>query len=88
MKVANPVEFRANVAKKLEKYFISDSDNKSESNARNLEKGIFNWTIKEASNKKIIKKWDNSFFVRIYIDHLKSVFHLCTIIFKTLICNL
>ena len=71
MKVANPVEFRANVAKKLEKYFISE---KSESNARNLEKGIFNWTIKEAGNRKVIKEWSNPHFVRLYADHLRTIY--------------
>jgi transcription elongation factor S-II len=74
MKVANPVEFRANVAKKLEKYFVTCEDNKSESNARNLEKGIFNWTIKEAGNRKVIKEWSNPHFVRLYADHLRTIY--------------
>ena len=43
----------------------------------NFEKGIFNWTIKEARNRKIIRKWNNSFFVTIYIDKLRSaIFNL------------
>lgn len=66
--ITNPELFRASVQEKLSSYFDTDKD------AVNLEKGIYNWTIKESSNKKIIKKWDNSFFVRIYIDHLKSVY--------------
>jgi transcription elongation factor S-II len=73
MKVENPVEFRANVSKQLEKYFINDSE-KCVSNARNLEKGIFNWTIKEAGNRRVIKEWSNPHFVRLYADHLRTIY--------------
>jgi len=44
-----------------------------EKNALNLEKGIFNYAIKEADQRKIVKKWDNKYFVLLYQDHLKSV---------------
>ena len=67
-KIENPQQFRANIYKKLCKFF------NEEINAFNLEKGIYNWSIKESTNKKIIKKWDNPFFVQIYIDHLRSVY--------------
>ena len=40
----------------------------------NMEKGILNWVIKEATNRKVVKKWDNPFFVRIYLDHLRSIY--------------
>jgi transcription elongation factor S-II len=73
MKVENPVDFRANVSKQLEKYFINDSE-KCVSNARNLEKGIFNWTIKEAGNRRVIKEWSNPHFVRLYADHLRTIY--------------
>lgn len=72
LKIENPVEFRSNVSKRLEKYFCDHTG--SESNARNLEKGIFNWTIKEAGNRKVIKEWSNPHFVRLYADHLRSIF--------------
>ena len=39
----------------------------------NLEKGIFNYSLKEADQRKIVKKWDNAFFVQIYLDHLRSI---------------
>ena len=48
-------------------------DNK-EKHANNLEKGIYNWAVKEATNKRVVKKWDNQFFVQIYLDHLRSVY--------------
>jgi DNA-directed RNA polymerase subunit M/transcription elongation factor TFIIS len=40
----------------------------------NLEKGIYNYSIKEATNQKIIKKWSNKYFVQIYLNHFKSIY--------------
>jgi len=40
----------------------------------NLEKGVFNYAIKEANSKKIIKKWENPYFVQLYLDRLRSLF--------------
>lgn len=60
--------FRKNIRDKLNMYLQNEND------AINLEKGIYNWSIKEAINKKIVKKWDNPFFIRIYIDHLRSIY--------------
>lgn len=70
--VENPDTFRENIRKKLCEFF-AESDN-AEKHAANLEKGIHNWAIKEANNKKVVKKWDNSFFVQIYLDHLRSIY--------------
>jgi transcription elongation factor S-II len=46
---------------------------KDEKNSNNMEKGIFNYSLKEADRHKIVKKWDNKHFVQIYIDRLRSV---------------
>jgi len=46
----------------------------NEFNTRQLEKGIYNWTVQEATRRKVVKKWDNPFFVQLYLDHLRSVF--------------
>jgi len=67
-KIDNPVSFRENIRAKLE----SIIDNKTLS--INLEKGIFNYTIKEANSKKIVKKWENSCFSQLYIDRLRSIY--------------
>jgi len=72
-KIENPDTFRANIRKKLSDFFIS-SDNKNK-HATNLEKGIHNWALKEATNRKVVKKWDNPFFVQIYLDHLRSIYN-------------
>jgi transcription elongation factor S-II len=42
--------------------------------SKNIEKGIFNYAIKESTNRKIIKKWENRYFVQLYLDRLKTVF--------------
>jgi hypothetical protein len=52
-KIENPDTFRANVRQKL------DGILENEKNSANLEKGIFNYTLKEAERRKIVKKWDN-----------------------------
>ena len=70
--IENPDEFRSNIAAKLGPFFINKGG--SEKHAANLEKGIHNWALKEATNRKVVKKWDNPFFVQIYLDHLRSIY--------------
>ena len=66
--IHNPEQFRNNIVKKL-------TDIIGEATISiNLEKGIFNYAIKEGTSKKIIKKWDNPLFVQLYIDRLRSIF--------------
>lgn len=67
-KVENPDVFRVNVRKQLDK-FLND-----EKNSTNLEKGIHNYALKEATSRKVIKKWDNPYFVQIYKDRLWSIY--------------
>ena len=66
-KIENPDLFRANIRKKLNEKF------KDERHGNNLEKGIFNYALKEADQRKIVKKWDNKHFVQIYVDRLRSI---------------
>ena len=70
--IENPDTFRANICKKLAGFFGESIQ--SVKYANNLEKGIHNWALKEANNKKVVKKWDNPFFVQIYLDHLRSIY--------------
>ena len=67
LKINNADEFRNNIRKKI------DNILHNEKNSLNLEKGIFNYTLKEADRYKIVKKWDNKYFVQIYLDHLRSI---------------
>ena len=67
-KIDNVDSFRANVRQKL------DAILHNEKNSSNLEKGVFNYALKEAEYRKVVKKWDNKFFVQIYLDRLRSIF--------------
>jgi len=66
--IENPEQFRKNISVKLNAFL----DNEKQS--RNMEKGVYNFTLKEADNRKVVKKWDNPFFTQIYLDRLKSVY--------------
>lgn len=67
-KISNPESFRKNIRNKIIE--ILENENQS----INLEKGVFNYTIKEATSRKIIKKWENPYFVQIYVDRLRSIY--------------
>jgi transcription elongation factor S-II len=66
--IANPTEFRTNVSNKLNAIIEDDTL------CVNVERGVFNYSLKEASSKKIIKKWENPRFVQIYLDRLRSIY--------------
>jgi transcription elongation factor S-II len=66
--IQNPQEFRTNISQKINN-IIDD-----EILSINIEKGVFNYSLKEASLKKIIKKWENPRFVQLYIYRLRSIY--------------
>jgi len=66
--IENPPVFRKNICDKLNP-IIGD-----EIMCINLEKGIFNYALKEGTSQKIIKKWDNPIFVQLYLDRLRSIY--------------
>ncbi len=66
-KIENIEVFRENIKKKLDEILNNDK------NSSNLEKGIFNYSLKEADQRKIVKKWDNKQFIQIYVDRLRSI---------------
>lgn len=67
--VEDPDVFRANIVKKL----IHLIEN--ETKAINIEKSIYNWTIRKSRDLRIIQKWDNPSFVMMYIDRLRTIFY-------------
>lgn len=67
-KIENPEDFRKNIVKKLTD-ILEDSDTSS-----NLEKGIFNYSLEYANKINVVKKWDNSYFVKIYLDRLRTIY--------------
>lgn len=68
MEISNPEQFRQNMRQKLSIFF--ENFNYCE----NLEKGIYNWALKEAKNRKVLKQWNNIYFSVIYIDHFRSTY--------------
>jgi transcription elongation factor S-II len=67
--ITNPDVFRCNVSKKLYTYLHNENI------CKNLEKGIYNYCIKEAGERQIVKKWDNVYFAHLYLDKLRSVYY-------------
>ncbi len=68
MKIENPETFRSNIISKIDEII---KDNKI---SRNIERGVFNFTLKESTTKKLLKKWENPFFVNIYLDRMKTIY--------------
>jgi transcription elongation factor S-II len=66
--IENPKQFRGNIRIKL--FDILKSEQKS----TNLEIGIYNYSLNEADQRKVVKKWDNYHFVQLYIDRLRSIY--------------
>ena len=66
--VSDPEKFRSSIIESLSKIVNCDK------RARNIEKSIYNKCLEEATEKTIIKRWDNKFFVMIYIDKLKNIY--------------
>ena len=68
--VKDAVAFRTKIRIALANKLNGATDNTIE----NLEKGIYNWAVKNATERSIVKKWDNSAFAELYITHFRSIF--------------
>jgi len=82
-KIDNPSEFRKNIVLKLNDLFKNDKI------STNLEIGIYNYSLKRADKKNIVKKWDNSYFVKIYVSRLRTIFNNLkdTELLNTILCK-
>ena len=69
MIVKSPQNFRKNVRTKIN--IILKQPVKS----TNLEIGVYNFAIKEANTRKVVKKWDNDHFVQLYVDRLRTIYN-------------
>lgn len=65
--VSDPTTFRENIRGKLSKHV------NSERKVKNIETGIYNYAVKEATSKKLVKKWNNAYFVEIYLARFRSL---------------
>ena len=66
--ISNPDNFRTNIRGKISPIIGEEKI------STNLEIAIYNYAIKEANSRKIIKKWDNPYFVQLYVDRLRSIY--------------
>ena len=65
--IENPESFRKNITTKINEIL------KKESKSLNLEKAIYNYSVKEATQRKVVKKWDNPYFVELYTNRLRTI---------------
>jgi len=65
--VNEPAKFRSFTCKTFTEYM-------SENEADDLEKGIYNYTIRESKKRQIVRKWDNPFFCQLYIDKFRTIY--------------
>jgi transcription elongation factor S-II len=61
-------EFRSKVTQNIENFI------KNKKIAINIEKGIYNYTIRKAKSKDVVRKWENKYFLQIYNDRFKSIY--------------
>jgi DNA-directed RNA polymerase subunit M/transcription elongation factor TFIIS len=66
--VENPKEFRGKIVNVIRPFVSTDVM------ARNIERSIYNYSIDKADEYKIIKRFDNKFFVLIYLDKFKMIY--------------
>jgi len=59
--------FRKNISKKFNIFF-------GEKKSINVETGIYNFAIRKSTKLNIVRKWENKYFVIIYLDRMKSLF--------------
>ena len=77
--INNPDNFRSGLRNRLHKKIENIFEKEVKlSIATNLEKGIYNITLENATKNKIVKKWDNSIFVTLYIIKYRSIFNNIT----------
>ena len=83
-KLQNPEKFRENIRNKIALKLTETDLLQKIANAHNInqivvssnmEKGIFNYAVRECNFKKLVKKWENPAFTQIYIDRLRMVFN-------------
>ena len=57
LRIDNEIKFRENITNEILKIIPK------EKYAKNVERGVYNFSIMEAEKKNIVKKWDNIYFV-------------------------
>ena len=68
MEIHDPAVFRSGVRAKLNKLI------RKRKMSADLERGIYNYAIKEARARNIVRKWDNGLFSTIYLARLRTIY--------------
>ena len=73
--IKDPSLFRTNIQQKIGELFLPLETNPEilASIAMNIEKGIYNYAIRESKMKKVLCKWESQPFVQIYLSRLRSL---------------
>ena len=72
MHIENPKTFRNNISKKF--LVLLDGCEKAENRSKNIEKGIYNWSLNEATKRRVVKRWNHPMFVQMYIDRFRTIY--------------
>ena len=67
--VTDTVHFRSKVAESFNIFFGTHKKI-----PKNIEVGIYLYTLKECDRRKVIKKWNNNLFVTLYVDRWRSLY--------------
>jgi DNA-directed RNA polymerase subunit M/transcription elongation factor TFIIS len=75
--VHHPEQFREHVRQRVQRVFDGADSSSAVSIVSivvvNLEKGVYNYAVQEATNNRVVKKWENSAFVQLYVDRLRTL---------------
>ena len=66
--IENPQDFRSKICNNFKLLLLDDNI------SINLEKGIYNYSLEHANKLNVVKKWDNIYFVRIYLDRIRTIY--------------
>jgi transcription elongation factor S-II len=72
--IENPSEVRNKLSNYILELFTETTTQDLPKISRNIEKSIYNSSLDKANEKKIIKRWDNKYFVQIYLDKFKTIY--------------
>lgn len=77
--VDDPIRFRQHKKEMLFALFKEDVDpikvpKSLNLMCDNLERGIYNYALKKATELSIVKSWDDSMFVEVYVERLRTIY--------------
>ena len=72
--VTNPEAFRSSIQDIFTPLFSSDLEaDRLQQLVIDLERGIFNWCVKEARNRQLVLKWSTEGFIQLYLDRVRMI---------------